>query len=147
MRIRRVSIFSNGDYKSVYVGQANGSRFARLQMHYRKDGLVGRWDTFTWVGIRRALSGDDPDLSTNESSFHINRGQLLDHLEVAMIHAIEPQMNGQEGRFGDNVVRYPQIRDERLGPSDRELLEMLGRATNALPASMRIMLSGWKKDE
>ena len=41
-----------GDYKPVYVGQANGSLFARLQMHYRKDDLVGRWDTFTWVGMR-----------------------------------------------------------------------------------------------
>lgn len=136
-----------GDYKPVYVGQANSSLFARLQMHYRKDDLVGRWETFTWIGMRRALSGDDPSLSSNESSFHINRGQLLDHLEAAMIHAFEPPMNGQEGRFGKSVVRYSQIRDERLGPSDRELLELIAKATKALPEGMRITPSGWKDDE
>jgi len=136
-----------GDYKSVYVGQSNGSLFARLQMHFRKDDLVGRWDTFTWFGMRRALSGDNPDLSSNESKFSITRGQLLDHFEAAMIHAFEPPMNGQEGRFGKSVVRYSQIRDERLGPSDRDLMEMIAEASQALPEGTRITPSGWKYDD
>lgn len=113
------------DYKPVYVGQANGSLFARLQMHHRTDDLAGRWNTFTWLGMRKALSGDDPNLSSNASKFTISRKQLLDHLEAAMIHAFEPPMNGQEGRFGEQVTRYRQVRDSRLGPSDRQLMETI----------------------
>lgn len=136
-----------GDYKPVYVGQANQSLFARLQMHYRKDDLVGRWDTFTWLGMRRALAGADPDLSNNESSFNIKRSQLLDHFEAAMIHAFEPPMNGQEGRFGSSVVRYSQVRDDRLGPSDRELYEMIAKVSGALPQGTRITPSGWRNED
>jgi hypothetical protein len=136
-----------GDYRPVYVGQANGTLFARLQMHYRKDDLVGRWNTFTWFGMRRALAGEDPALSSNESNFSISRGQLLDHFEAAMIHAFEPPLNGQEGRFGEVVVRYSQKRDKRLGPSDRDLLEEIAKTVDALPEGMKITPSGWKSTE
>lgn len=132
------------DYRPIYVGQANGSLFARLQMHYRTDDLVGRWDTFTWLGMRRALGGADPGLSTNASRFSISRKQLLDHLEAAMIHAFEPPMNGQEGRFGKQVIRYRQVRDPRLGPSDRELMESIAVEGGFLPAGKRPTKTGWR---
>lgn len=133
------------DYRPVYVGQANGSLFARLQMHYRTDDLAGRWETFSWLGMRRALAGEDPKLSGNASKFVISRKQLLDHFEAAMIHAFEPPMNGQEGRFGKQVIRYRQIRDPRLGPSDRELLESIASKGGLLPDGLKITKTGWKK--
>ena len=34
-------------------------------------------------------------------------------------------MNGQGGRFGENVTRYQQVRDQRLGPSTHEMLRKL----------------------
>jgi predicted nuclease of predicted toxin-antitoxin system len=34
-------------------------------------------------------------------------------------------LNGQGGRFGDNVIRYKQVRDERLGLTDHEMLQRL----------------------
>jgi hypothetical protein len=132
------------DYKPVYVGQANGSLFSRLQMHYRNDDLAGRWETFTWLGMRKVLKGFDPKLSNNASKFSINRKQLLDHLEAAMIHAFEPPMNGQEGRFGKAVIRYKQVRDPRLGPSDRGLLESVASKGGFVPNGLKITKSGWK---
>jgi len=133
------------DYKPIYVGQSNGSLFARLQMHYRVDDLVGRWDTFTWLGMRRALGGDDPRLSVNANTFAISRNQLLDHFEAAMIHAFEPPMNGQEGRFGQRVIRYRQTRDPRLGPNDRELLESIASNGGFLAnGGLKPTKTGWR---
>jgi len=73
-------------------------------------------------------------------NFHISTNQLLDHLEAMMIHAFEPALNGQEGRFGVSVIRYKQVHDDRLGPGDRELLE----TSDLLPEGKKITKSGWK---
>jgi hypothetical protein len=43
------------DYQMVYVGQAgagNQKLFTRLKQHTR-DALAGRWNQFSWFGIRR----------------------------------------------------------------------------------------------
>lgn len=134
------------DYRPVYVGQANGSLFARLQMHYRTDDLVGRWDTFTWFGMRSVTGANSkaPGLSNNTSDFHIGREQLLNHFEGAMIHAFEPPMNGQDGRFGKQVIRYRQIRDPRLGPSDRELAELIALNGGMLQRGPKPTKTGWR---
>lgn len=48
---------------------------------------------------------------------------VLDHVEAILIHATEPPMNRQGGRFGDNVPRYLQKRDDRLGPTAEEMIK------------------------
>jgi hypothetical protein len=83
-------------------------------------------------------------LSKPGASFSISTTQLLDHFEAAMIHAFEPPLNGQEGRFGDGVTRYKQVRDSRLDPTDRELLEGMALVGKLVPAGKRITKSGWK---
>lgn len=81
-----------------------------------------------------------------DTNFSISTNQLLDHFEAAMIHAFEPPLNGQEGRFGDKVIRYRQVRDARLGPTDRELLEAMAIAGDMVPIGKKITRSGWKDD-
>ncbi len=134
------------EFKPIYVGQANGSLFARLQSHYRSDDLAGRWNTFTWFGMRSVtkLNSNEPGLSNNTSDFHITRKQLLDHFEGAMIHAFEPPLNGQDGRFGKSVIRYKQIRDPRLGPSDRDLLELIALNGGMLNNRSKPTKTGWR---
>ena len=68
----------------------------------------------------------------------------MDHLEALLIHSFEPRLNGQEGRFGKAVVRYKQIRDSRLGPSDRNLLEAMAKKGEMVPDGQRITATGWK---
>lgn len=126
----------------VYVGQANQTLFSRLKTHWLKDDLAGRWETFTWFGLRRGLQGGR--LSVPDVDFHISTKQLLDHFEAAMIHAFEPPMNGQDGRFGAVVIRYRQVRDPRLGPDDRSLLESIADKGNFLPAGDRPSATGWR---
>jgi hypothetical protein len=134
------------DHTPIYVGQANKTLFARLKAHFLKDDLAGRWDTFTWFGLRKVVGGNIPRLSKPGSKFSISTTQLLNHFEAALIHAFETPLNGQEGRFGDEVTRYKQVRDSRLGPTDRELLEGMALAGGFVPSGKRITKSGWKDD-
>lgn len=135
-------LYSN--FTPVYVGQANRRLFARLKHHYVADDLVGRWDRFSWFGFRKVVGGGRPKLSSAEANFHITPSQLLDHLEAVLIHSMEPSMNGQEGRFGRSVTRYRQVRDDRLGPTDRELLEQIAHVGGYLPRGPKWSKSGWK---
>ncbi len=135
------------NFTPIYVGQANQSLFVRLKEHHLRDDFVGRWDRFSWFGFRRVIGGDNPRLSVPGVNFSISTKQLLNHLEAIMIHGFEPTLNGQDGRFGESVVRFDQIRDERLGPDDRDLIEMIATKTEALPKGMRITKTGWKSED
>jgi hypothetical protein len=132
--------------RPIYVGQANKTLFARLKTHWLIDDLSGRWDSFTWFGLRKVIGGINPGLSKPDTDFLISTTQLLDHFEAAMIHAFEPPMNGQEGRFGGQVTRYKQIRDSRLGPTDRKLLEGMAIKGKLVPEGKKITKTGWKDD-
>ena len=113
------------DYSIVYVGQTGNKRqklFVRLRQH-RRDDLAGKWNRFSWFGIRRVLGNGK--LSTEKESVHPSLETTLNHIEGVLIHAAEPPMNGQGGRFGSSVKRFLQYRDERLGPTERKMLEDL----------------------
>jgi len=132
------------DFTPVYVGQANKRLFTQLKTHHLHDDLAGRWDRFSWFGFRRVVGGNTPRLSASGVNFNISTRQLLDHLEAMLIHAFEPALNGQEGRFGKLVTRYKQVRDPRLGPEDRELMEAMAIQGKLLPLGKKISKSGWK---
>jgi hypothetical protein len=91
------------------------------------------------------IGGNKPKLSVAGVDFHISTKQLLDHLEAIMIHSFEPPLNGQEGRFGRGVIRYKQVRDPRLGPSERGLLEGMAKKGDLVPDGKRITKTGWKE--
>jgi hypothetical protein len=129
----------------IYVGQANCSLFDRLKNHYTAGDFVGRWDRFTWFGFREVIGGKKPKLKKPGAVFHVSTRQLLDHLEALLIHSVEPRLNGQEGRFGKGVTRYKQVRDDRLGPDDRELLEAMAKKGELLPDGMKVTARGWRR--
>jgi hypothetical protein len=133
------------NFTPIYVGQANRRLFARLKEHHLTDDLAGRWDRFTWFGLRKVIGGNRPSLSRPGVDFHISTKQLLDHLEAIMIHSFEPALNGQEGRFGGKVIRYKQVRDPRLGPNDRDLLEKMAIKGKLVPDGSIITKTGWKE--
>lgn len=113
------------EYKPIYVGQCglgNPKLLKRLKQH-RIDDLAERWDRFSWFGIRRVKQNGE--LSAEISAVHPSIASVLNHVEGVLIHAMEPPMNGQRGRFGSRVIRYVQKRDERLGPETEELLRLL----------------------
>jgi len=113
------------DYEMVYVGQTgkgDQNLFVRLRQH-RFDDLAGRWNQFSWFGVRRVLQNGE--LSKKNAKFHPTLEVTLDHVEGVLIHSAEPPRNGQKGRFGSAVKRYLQVRDGRLGPpKDKVLAEI-----------------------
>jgi hypothetical protein len=113
------------DYEIVYVGQAgvrNQKLMQRLKQH-RKDDLAGRWNRFSWFGTRKILRGGK--LSSEREQAHAKTSAVLNHIEGILIHAVEPPLNRQGGKFGRDVHRYLQVRDKRLGLTDSELLKMI----------------------
>ncbi|HKO36051.1 MAG TPA: hypothetical protein VJV21_06200 [Pyrinomonadaceae bacterium] len=113
------------DYKVIYVGQCGLGKqklFIRLKQH-RTDDLAERWDRFSWFGIRRVLGNGR--LSKEKLAVHPSLTNVLNHIEGVLIHAVEPAMNSQKGRFGNRVKRYLQIRDGRLGPTTDKMLQLL----------------------
>ncbi len=112
----------------IYVGQAgsgNAKLFGRLKRH-RKDFLAGRWDRFSWFGLRRVLANGRLAAETTRAKASIPNA--LNHIEAVLISASEPALNKQGGRFGRGAVRYLQVRDKRLGPTKDEMLEELWKA-------------------
>ena len=111
------------DYELVYVGQnSNQELIARLKQHF-KDDLADRWNRFSWFGVRRVIGNGQ--LSVYKQGAQAAMNAVLDHMEAILIHAAEPRMNRQGGRFGEAVQQYLQHRDERLGITDRERLQQI----------------------
>lgn len=99
----------DADYHLVYVGQAGfgdksciGSRLK----HHCRDNLAGRWDRFSWFGLRKVTEkntlGQKPK---NKGGSLINIGNVL---EAILIEVAEPPLNRQGGKFGRKVERYLQ---------------------------------------
>ncbi|MEL6497154.1 MAG: hypothetical protein AAGJ54_13120 [Planctomycetota bacterium] len=112
------------DYKIVYIGQAgsgNQKLFIRLRQHC-KDDLAERWDRFSWFGLRAVNKSGK--LANEAAGVFGNRKLILDHIEAILIHACEPPLNRQGGKFGRQVSRYLQHWDrENLYPPENELLQ------------------------
>jgi len=111
-------------HKLLYVGQAgsgNARLFSRLKKH-RRDSLAGRWDTFSWFGLRGVLSKGK--LSTETLKASANLATALNHIEAVLIASAEPTLNKQGGRFGGkDVSRYLQVRDDHLGVTEKQMIQ------------------------
>ena len=98
------------DYHLIYVGQAGlGDKSCigdRLRGH-TKDDLAGRWDMFSWFGLRNV--GENMKLGAKFERTHPTWKELADVLEGILIEVAEPPQNSQKGRFGPGVRRYIQV--------------------------------------
>lgn len=102
------------NYRLVYVGQTGKGKQAllhRLRQH-RSDDLAGRWDRFSWFGVRRVLK--QSQLSKKNAAFHPTLVNVLDQVEGILIHAAEPSLNLQRGRLKKSVKRYLQFKSKTV---------------------------------
>lgn len=117
-RQQGVYVLYDDTFKIVYVGQSGGNDnkriFDRLNDH-TADKLSDRWTKFSWFGVRGVRKNGKLNAEKERSRPSI--GGVLDHIEAILIAAAEPPHNRQSGRFGDDVRRYLQWRDDdNLGP-------------------------------
>ena len=117
------------DYDMIYVGQTGvdwHGLYRRLKVHTRND-LADRWNRFSWFGTRKV--NKNGNLSKIPSKFRPEFLDAIEHIEAILIHAAEPPLNRQSGRFGESVTRYFQYRDtEKLGKTSDQLLKDMLKA-------------------
>lgn len=124
-----VYVLYDDGFKIVYVGQSGGNDqkriFDRLKDH-TTDKLSDRWTKFSWFGIRAVRANGK--LRMEKGTAHPTIGDVLNHIEAILIAAAEPPHNRQAGRFGEDVERYVQYRDdENLGPLMSEAIMEIWR--------------------
>lgn len=88
----------------VYVGQAADQPLGRRLNQHTADRLNGRWDRFSWFGIRRVMADGklvDPDLKS------LTSGDIITTLEALFIEGLEPPQNRRRGE-DFSAVEYLQ---------------------------------------
>ena len=107
----------------IYVGRAADTLFARLRAHVT-DRLGGRWDRFSWFGLRNV--GEDGSLS--EPSPAWSHTVVIETLEALLIESLEPPLNR---RRGDNLAaaEYLQVPDPEIERGKK--LQMAGELLRA----------------
>lgn len=113
------------DYRIVYVGQtgAGNQRLLKRLNDHQWDHLSGRWNKFSWFGLRWVTNRHK--LSADAAGANTKRQIALNHIEAVLIHAAEPSLNRQGGKWGRDVEHFYQVRDERLGPPVNEMIESI----------------------
>lgn len=92
----------------IYVGRATDGLFSRLKAH-TTDRLGGRWDRFSWFGLR----GVNDDGSLDDASVPWNETVVIETMEALLIESLEPPLNRKRGdNFSD--VEYLQVQDPEL---------------------------------
>ena len=125
------------DYELVYVGQAGaGKRRAlgdRLKDH-TKDELAGRWDFFSWFGVRSVNKSGKLQATSLPKRLASGR-EVLNVLETICIEVAEPSLNWRRGHVR-GIQRYLQYRDaKRLGHKPEEAIIQLQKDVAKLQAS------------
>jgi hypothetical protein len=106
------------NYQLVYVGQGGiGDKSCvgdRLKHHTKYD-LAGRWDMFSWFGLRKVVA--EGKLGAKFTLAQTTWRNIADILEGVLIEIAEPPMNSQKGRFGKSVHRYLQLAPTKEDPA------------------------------
>jgi hypothetical protein len=118
------------DYKLVYVGQAglgDASCIGNRLLSHTRDDLAGRWDIFSWFGLRKVNQNNT--LGARFKLAKTTNPILANVLEGVLIEVAEPPLNSQKGRFGPRVVRYLQALPDDFEDEVRLLKQIDKRIT------------------
>jgi hypothetical protein len=92
----------------IYVGRAADTLFARLKAH-TTDRLGGRWDRFSWFGLRAV----ENDGALADSRVPWSQDVVIETMEALLIESLEPPLNR---RRGDNLsgIEFTQTPDPQI---------------------------------
>jgi hypothetical protein len=110
--------------RPIYVGRVTEPRMGmRLRDHIR-DRLTGRWDRFSWFGVRGARANSE---LTPMPTVGIGIAGLIATMEALLIEGLEPPQNRRQGD-GFNAVEFIQETDPEIRREDhRQLLASLSQ--------------------
>lgn len=104
--------------QTVYVGRATDRSLGTRLKEHTVGRLNGRWDRFSWFGIRSV--GEHGELCTPRGDFSTD--MLVATMEAVLIEGLEPPQNRRQGD-GFRAVEFLQIRNPEF--EKREFLEQV----------------------
>lgn len=104
-----VYILYSGD-RVIYVGRVTEPRLGPRLWDHTRDRLTGRWDRFSWFGVR-AVSEDGTLGPVPTGNFAID--MLVATMEALLIEGLEPPQNRRRGD-GFNATEFIQTTDPRV---------------------------------
>ncbi len=117
-----VYILYDGD-RIVYVGRVTEPRLATRLWEHTRDRLTGRWDRFSWFGVRAV--GEDGALGP-VPEVGIDIATLIATMEALLIEGLEPPQNRRRGD-NFNAMEFIQKTDPEVERARRRaLLHELG---------------------
>lgn len=110
--------------RAVYVGRTTEPRLGLRLFEHTRDRLTGRWDRFSWFGVR-AVQPDGCLSPMPTPTIAIDR--LIATMEALLIEGLEPPQNRRQGD-GFNAVEFLQQTDPAVAQQrDRRLLDRLAQ--------------------
>lgn len=92
--------------KVIYVGRTDRRPMGIRLYEHTKDRLNGRWDRFSWFGLR----GVDDSGHLTDDRFPPNEAAIIAMMEAVLIEALEPPQNRRAGD-GFSDIEYLQLED------------------------------------
>lgn len=106
--------------RPIYVGQVFAPRLGVRLYEHTRDRLNGRWQRFSWFGLRPVGSGGV--LADFEEPASL-LSPLVDTLEAILIEVVEPVQNRRMGN-GFSAVEYIQAEDPEIAQAQQRALAM-----------------------
>lgn len=108
----------------VYVGRVVEPRLATRLWEHTRDRLTGRWDRFSWFGVRSVTTSG---VLSPIPSAGIEVRTLIATMEALLIEGLEPPQNRRQGD-GFSAVEFLQVPDPALEEQRRRelLVDLIG---------------------
>jgi HB1, ASXL, restriction endonuclease HTH domain len=110
--------------RAIYVGRVTEPRMGQRLSEHTRDRLSGRWNRFSWFGVRRVRANGE---LTPIPVVEIGVTSLIATMEALLIEGLEPPQNRRQGE-GFNAVEFIQEPDpEVMRERDRRVLAQLSQ--------------------
>lgn len=108
----------------VYVGRVSEPRLAQRLREHTRDRLTGRWNRFSWFGVRRVEPSGELS-STPDAGIGV--ATLIATMEALLIEGLEPPQNRRQGD-GFSALEFIQVSDPEVERQRKQafLAEMMG---------------------
>lgn len=106
--------------RTMYVGRVTKPRMGMRLAEHTRDRLAGRWDRFSWFGLRPVLASGQ--LGDTAAAFGTDL--VVATMEAILIEGLEPPQNRRQGD-GMTGQEYQQAKDDQL--QERVALETMVR--------------------
>lgn len=104
--------------RPIYIGKVTEERMGLRLFDHTRDRLTGRWDRFSWFGVRGVR--DNGELTPLPKS-GIALVSLIATMEALLIEGLEPPQNRRQGE-GFNAVEFIQETDPDIAKEQQKSL-------------------------